>query len=127
MQMALRLIVGLVGLFNMAIGLLFLLAPAKGAEAFFLSPIGSQGLATMRADFPGFFITGGAFALIAALRRDADAVLVPIMLLALAITGRAVSLVADGMGPAAVPPMVAEALMISLLGLYRRSLKGTRP
>lgn len=122
MHNILRVAVGLVGLFNIAIGLAFMFRPAQLAVAFFLTPVGSQGLATLRADFPGFFITGGGFALAAALRRDARAVMVPVALLAIALTGRCVSLLADGMAATAIQPMVVEAVMISLLLLYRRGL-----
>jgi hypothetical protein len=122
MHNILRVAVGLVGLFNIAIGLGFMFRPAQLAAAFFLSPVGSQGLATLRADFPGFFITGGAFAFIASLRRDRAAALVPIALLAIALLGRCISLIADGMAPTAIQPMVAEAVMISLLLLYRQGL-----
>ncbi|MCU0891656.1 MAG: DUF4345 family protein [Sandarakinorhabdus sp.] len=117
----LRLLVGAIGLFNIAIGLGFLFNPAGLAAQFFLIPDGSQGMATLRADFPGFFITGGTFALIGALQKDARALLVPMLLLAIALTGRLVSLLADGMPPTAFPPMVAEAVMITLLAIARRS------
>lgn len=116
----LRILVGGIALFNIAIGLLFLFNPAGAAANFFLIPDGSQGMATLRADFPGFFITGGTFAMIGAVQRDARALLVPMLLLAIAITGRTVSLVADGVGPEALPPMVAEAVMIAVLALARR-------
>lgn len=122
MAAVLRFVVGAIALFNIAIGLLFLFNPAGGAAQFFLIPDGSQGMATLRADFPGFFITGGSFALIGAVQKDARACLVPMMLLVIAISGRTVSLLADGIGPAAIPPMVAEAVMIIALMLYRRSL-----
>jgi hypothetical protein len=122
MTMILRVLVGAVGLFNITIGLLFLFNPAGAAANFFLIPDGSQGMATLRADFPGFFITGGSFALVGAWQKDGRALLVPVMLLAIAITGRTVSLVADGVGPQAIQPMVAEAVMISLLLLCRRML-----
>jgi hypothetical protein len=56
-------------------------------------------MATLRADFPGFFITGGTFALIGAVQKDGRALLVPMLLLAIALTGRCVSLVADGARP----------------------------
>jgi len=117
----LRLLVGAIGLFNIAIGLGFLFNPAGLAAQFFLIPDGSQGMATLRADFPGFFITGGTFALIGAAQKDARALLVPMLLLAIALTGRLVSLLADGMPPTAFPPMVAEAVMITLLAIARRS------
>lgn len=116
-----RVVIGLIGLFNIAIGLGFLLNPAQLAGQFFLSPIGTQGLATLRADFPGFFITGGVFALIGAARKDAGALLVPLLLLAIAIIGRGISLAMDGTAPTAYPPMIVEAVMIAALLLARRS------
>jgi hypothetical protein len=118
----LRIAVGGIALFNIAIGLAFLFNPAGAAANFFLIPDGSQGMATLRADFPGFFITGGTFAMIGAVQRDARALLVPMLLLVIAITGRAVSLVADGVGPEAIPPMVAEAVMITVLAFTRRAM-----
>lgn len=118
----LRLLVGAIGLFNIAIGLGFLFNPAGLAAQFFLIPDGGQGMATLRADFPGFFITGGTFALIGAVRKDTSALLVPMLLLAIALTGRFVSLLADGAAPTAFPPMVAETVMITLLALARRSM-----
>jgi hypothetical protein len=111
----LRLLIALAGLAFIAIGLLFLVHPAEMAKQFFLEPIGSQGLATLRADFPGFFITGGAFALLGALRRDAGLLRVPMVLLAIALFGRSVSLVFDGVAPTAFPPMVVEAVMLALI------------
>jgi len=116
-----RVVIGLIGLFNIAIGLGFLFNPAQLAGQFFLSPIGTQGLATLRADFPGFFITGGVFALIGAVKKDGNALLVPLLLLAIAIIGRSISLAMDGTAPTAYPPMIAEAVMIAALLLGRRS------
>ncbi|WP_156255102.1 DUF4345 family protein [Sandarakinorhabdus oryzae] len=117
----LRILVGVIALFNIGIGLMFLANPAGAAAGFFLSPVGIQGLATLRADFPGFFITGGVCALVGALHKDGRALLVPMLLLAIALAGRFVSLALDGMAPTAVPPMLVEAAMISVLALARRS------
>lgn len=126
MAKILRALVGVIALFNIAIGLMFLFNPAGAAAGFFVIPDGPQGMATVRADFPGFFITGGSFALIGAVQKDGRALLVPIMLLAIALTGRGVSLLADGAPPTAFAPMIAEAVMITVLALARRSL-GARP
>lgn len=119
--MVFRIVVGAIALFNILIGLGFLFNPAGLGAQFFVIPDGAQGMATLRADFPGFFITGGTFALIGAVQRDGRALLVPLLLLALAITGRVVSLVADGMQATAFPPMGAEAVMIIVLALARNS------
>lgn len=120
MTLAMRLIIGLVGLFNAAIGLMFLVNPAKMAADFFLSPVGSQGLATVRADMPAFFLVGGLFALLGALRTDPAPLKVPLLLLAIALFGRTVSLIADGTAPTAYPPMIVEAVMIVLLLVGQR-------
>ena len=121
MRTIMRGVIGLLGLFNLAIGLGFLLAPAKLAAGFFLVPVGSQGLATLRADFPGFFIGVAVFALIAARRGEARPLVVPIVILGLAFLGRCLSLVADGIGPAALTPMAVEAVMLALLTAAYRS------
>lgn len=112
-----RVMVGLVGLFNIALGLGFLIDPAQSGLRFFLTSLGTQGLATMRADFTAFFVTGGTFALVGAWRARRGPLLVPLMLIGIAISGRAISLIADGAPGKAFPPMVVEALMIALLAL----------
>lgn len=125
MRTILRAVIGLIGVFNIAIGLGFLLAPDKLALAFYLVPMGTQGLATLRADFPGFFIGASVFALAGAWTGQARPLLVPIVMLGLALSGRFVSLAIDGMAPTAVQPMVVEAVMITILLLGWRNFKGT--
>lgn len=122
MQMVLRALIGLVGVFNMVVGLGFMLVPARLARTFFLSPIGVEGLATLRADFPGFFIGSSVFAVLAAARNRADVLLVPLLMIAIALSGRVVSLLLDGSTPASFPPIVAEAVMFVLLAGGYRSL-----
>jgi multisubunit Na+/H+ antiporter MnhB subunit len=117
MRTIVRVGVGLVGLFNIVLGLGFLMDPAQAGLRFFLTSLGTQGMATMRADFTAFFVTGGAFALIAAWRARRWPLLVPLSLLSIAIFGRVISLVADGAPAIAFTPMVAEAVMIALLAL----------
>ncbi len=121
MRQGMRVALGLVGLFNMLIGLGFLFNPAKLGAAFALSPVGIQGLATIRADFPAFFLTGGLFALAGAWRADARPLLVPLGLLGIALTGRFVSIAIDGVVATTYPPMLAEAVMIAVIVLARRS------
>ena len=120
MTFMMRLIVGLLGLFLAGMGLMFLINPAEKAADFAMTPVGSQGLASLRADFTAFFLVGGLFALLGAWRTDPAPLKVPILLLAVALFGRTVSLVLDGAGPMAWPPMVAEAVMIAILLLGQR-------
>jgi hypothetical protein len=116
--------IGLVGITMLMIGLGFLFAPAKLALAFYVEPIGSQGLASIRADFSGFFIGASVFALIGAWRQQAAPLLVPLLMVSVALFGRFLSLFLDGKGPAALPPMIAEALMIVILWLGFRAFGG---
>lgn len=121
MDKTIRVTVAVVGLMNLALGLLFLVQPEAMAALFYITPVGSQGLATIRADFPGFFLTGGSFALWGAWMRYSEELKVPILLLSIALFGRFVSLILDGVGPGAFPPMIAEAVMIGVLILGMRS------
>ena len=121
MRTVMRIVIGLVGLLNIGIGLGFLLAPDKLATAFFLAPTTTQGLASLRADFTGFFIGAAVFALIGAWRADPRPLLVPLVMLALALFGRTVSLVIDGRGPEAMGPMILELVMLVLLLAARRT------
>ncbi len=115
MKLIFRLLIGLVGLFNLGMGIAFLTKPADMAADFALTPIGSQGLATIRADFTAFFLVGGLFAVLGAWKAEAGPLKVPALLLAIALFGRTVSLVLDGVAPTAFPPMIAEAVMVLIL------------
>jgi hypothetical protein len=115
MRTAMRGLIGLVGIFNLALGLGFLFDPVKLGESFFLSPTGTQGLATLRGDFSGFFVGAALFALCGAYYERADLLLVPLGMLAIADAGRAFSLIVDGASPIAFQPMIAEWIMIALL------------
>lgn len=115
MKLIFRLLVGLTALFNIGMGLAFLLRPAEMAADFFLTPHGSQGLATLRADFTAFFLVGGLFALLGAWRADPTPLKVPALLLSVALFGRTVSLLLDGVAATAFPPMIVEGVMILIL------------
>lgn len=121
MHFILRILIGLLGVFYTLLGIGFLLQPMDMAASFFLEPVGIQGMATLRADFTAFFLTGGLFALYAAVKDLREALLVPLALIATAFTGRIVSLALDGMEPTAVQPMVVEAVTIALLLLALRT------
>jgi hypothetical protein len=123
MRNAMRGGIALVGLFNLALGLGFLVDPAGFGAKFFLAPVGLQGLATLRADFTALFVGNAAFALIGAWRGRADLLTIPITLLGIALAARFVSLALDGAAPDAFPPMVVEAVMLAILIAGRRALR----
>ena len=121
MKRTMQILIGLVGIINVVIGLSFLFNPATMATEFALSPIGTQGMATMRADFPAFFLTGAVFSLIGAWRADRGPLMVPLMLLTLALIGRFLSIAFDGTAPTTFQPMIVEATMAALLVLAIRA------
>lgn len=123
MQTMVRMLVGLVGALNLSVGLAFLFAPARMAKAFYVTPIGVEGMATLRADFPGFFIGAAVFALWAAISSRAEHLVVPLVLLCIVFAGRCVSVALDGSAPNSFPVMAAEAAMIAVLLTALRSLK----
>ena len=122
MRTILRATIALLGLFNLAIGTDFLLAPKRLAAAFSIAPLGAQGMATIRADFPGFFIGVAVFALVGAWSGQARPLLVPMLLLGVAFFGRIISIGFDGMSATTAPPMIAEAVMLAILFLGWRNL-----
>lgn len=126
MRQVMRMVLVVIGLFNIAIGLGFLIAPMQFAEKFFVAPMTVQGMATLRADFPAFFITASVFALYGAWTMRRAPLLVPMALLVIALFGRFVSIALDGMSATTAPPMVAEALMIAALALAYRVFDAPR-
>jgi hypothetical protein len=121
MKRAMQILIGLVGLFNIVIGLGFLFTPARMAVEFAISPVGTQGMATMRADFPAFFLTVAVFSLIGAWRANQPPLLVPLALMSIALFGRFVSIALDGTAPTTLFPMMVEAVTIALLILAYRA------
>lgn len=115
MRFVLTALVFLFGLFDLFMGLNFLLNPAETALGFGLSANGVQGLSTLRADFTAFFGVVAACMMIGAWRRNADLLLVPVAVMGVAVLVRGVSLVLDGAYPGWQVPMTVEALHVVLL------------
>ena len=114
MQALARLAAALVGLFGVALGLWFFADTNAAAAAFFVQPLGNAGLATLRADMSAFFLVSGLWAFYAAWHGRGGALLVPAALYAIAISGRAVNLIAAGFYERAAIPMIVEALLVAL-------------
>lgn len=122
MQNLIRGLVGVVGLLALAMALSFWIDPARPAAKLGLEAMGSLGLATIRADLGGFFGAAGALALLAAIRNRADLLLAPLVMIAIALSGRLITLLVSGPSPALIPPMVVEAVLLAILVLGRRVL-----
>ncbi len=115
MRFVLTALIFLFGLFDLMIGLSFLLNPAETAVGFGISANGIQGLSTIRADFTAFFGVVAVCMMIGAWRRNADLLLVPAAVMGIAVTVRGLSLAIDGTYPGWHVPMLVEALHVALL------------
>lgn len=115
MRLILTALIFLFGLFDLFMGLNFLLNPVETAKGFGLEAIGTQGMSSLRADFMSFFGVIAACMMIGAWRRNADLLLVPAALMGTAVVVRAFSLAVDGTYAGFQVPMTVEILHVVLL------------
>lgn len=120
--MILRVAIGLAGLLFVILALSFLLDPQGAAARLGVAALTPLGHATLRGDFFAFFAVGGGLAIAGAAREDARLLLAPLLLIALTLAGRVITVAASGFDPAMGPPMLVEAVTIVLLWLGRRVL-----
>ncbi len=115
MRLILTALIFLFGLFDLFMGLNFLLNPISTAQGFGLVPTGVQGLSSLRADFTAFFGVVALCMMIGAWRRNGDLLLVPAALMGTAVTVRAIALGLDGAYPGFAVPMAVEIAHVVLL------------
>lgn len=121
-QGVVRGLVGLAGLLSLLIASRFWLAPAEIAATMGLAAEGPVGLGTIRADMAAFFGAAAILSLTAAIRNEARWLSPVLLLLALALAGRVFNLMSTGGGAALIPPMVIEAVLITIMGVGYRVL-----
>lgn len=114
MRLILTALLFLFGLFNLLLGVGFILDPVGSGTTFNLSPIGVGGLAVLRADFTAFFLVAGGCQLWGGWKRNGDLLLVPALVFGIACTARAISVALDGTYPGFAVPMVVEAVQVIL-------------
>ena len=114
MRLILTALLFLFGLFNLMLGIGFLVDPTNLGTTFNLSPVGLGGLAVLRADMTAFFLVAGGCQLWGGWQRNGDLLLVPALLFGIAFTGRAISAALDGTYPGFAMPMAVEALQVAL-------------
>lgn len=115
MRFAITAVVFLLGLLDLFMGFNFLFNPLETGAGLGVSPLGTQGMSTMRADFTAFFCVVAVCMMIGAWRRNADLLLVPMAVMGIAVTVRGLSLFLDGPYPGWQVPMVVEALHVIVL------------
>jgi len=115
MRLVLTALIFLIGLFDLLMAASFLFTPLEVAQGLGVVPVASAGISTIRADFTAFFGVAGFAMLWGAWRRNADLLLVPMLLFAVSFLGRALDLVLTGPYPGWPVPMAVEAIEVLLL------------
>ena len=121
MQKTLRVAIGLFGILFIVLAVGFLLDPAQAASKLGVGPLAPLGLATLRGDFFAFFGAGGILSIAGAVHNDARYLTAPLLMLAMTLAGRLVTVAASGFDAAMAPPMIVEAVIVLLLALGYRS------
>lgn len=117
MQVVIRALVGLLGLAGVLIALRIWMAPEAVAVQLGLGVSDSLGVATIRADVAGFFGGAGAISLFAAIRNRGRLLVAPLVLVSIALTGRVLTVALNGYNETMLPPMVIEAVLVTVLGV----------
>jgi hypothetical protein len=117
MRFILTALIFVIGLFDLLMASSFLFTPMTAGQSLGVAPFqgAAAGLSTIRADFTSFFGVAGFAMLWGAWRRNADLLLVPLLLFAVTLTGRALDLLWSGTYPNWALPMSVEAVEVVLL------------
>lgn len=122
MILMLRALLFVGGLFFVLMGIGFLLDPVGSGANFGIAPQGTMGMASIRADMTAFFIVAGGCLIWGAYARKGDPLLVSAALMAIALIGRVVTLIADGPHDLFWQPMLVEAVTVIVALICSRVL-----
>ncbi|HEX8901740.1 DUF4345 family protein [Vitreimonas sp.] len=120
MKLVLRIVLGLAGLVFVVMGLAFWANPATPAARLGIEAASALGTSSLRADMAAFFGVAGGLTLLAAVRANARLLTAPLLMIAIALTGRIITVIVDGYTPDMMQPMVIEAILLALLAAGRR-------
>jgi hypothetical protein len=123
MQIAIRIVAGLLGGLGALAAILFWFMTDSAAHGIGLDATGAMGLAAVRADIAGFFGAQALFALLTAWTGRAEYALPPVVLMSFALFGRALSIALGGFDPAIVSGMLIEAVCIAIFVVAWRVLR----
>ena len=115
MHVILSAIILALAILDLVLGTGFLVNPATSGADFGLAATTTHGNSTMRGDMTAFFYIAALSMGWGAWRRRGDVLLPALGLFAIAFTGRAINLVAEGPYDGWIVPMAVEALHVAVL------------
>lgn len=122
-MLALRIVLGALGLLSLMVAARILVDPSAAAVQFGLLVNGELGQATLRADVAALFAATGGLSAFAALKGDGRFLLGPVCLIGAALAGRLLNLVAAGFTLNQVAPILIEVVTVAILAAGFRSLR----
>ena len=123
MMLAMRIVLGALGLLSLMVAARVLADPSAAAVQFGLEVSGALGQATLRADVAALFAVTGGLSVLATLKGDGRSLLGPVCLIGAALAGRLLNLVAAGFTVDQVAPILIEVVVLAVLFAGFRSLR----
>lgn len=116
MQIAIKVVVGLIALLLLVMAFNLMFDPADSALGFNVTPIGIDGLGTLRADLGGMFLASAVLLVLGLVQQKAQWFYAVAILMGLIALGRLIGFVLDG-GPSDVtlPAFIAELVFVAIL------------
>lgn len=123
MKSVLRLVTGAIGALALLLAARLWLAPADAAARLGITAMGGLGLATIRADMAGFFGAAGILAAAAAWQNRARLLTAPLIMVAIALSGRILTYLGGAHDANMIQPMAVEAVLVALFAAGRLQLR----
>ena len=116
-ELILRVLSGVIGFLFLVLGLGFLILPEVFATSLFVEPARAIGINSLRGDFGALFLGMSFFCLLGTLSAHRWMLLVPVVFLALVVTGRLTSFLVDDLPMVMAGTLVTELVFLSVLTL----------
>ena len=116
MQIAIKVVVGLIALLLLVMAFNLMFDPADSALGFNVTPIGIDGLSTLRGDLGGMFLASAVLLVLGLVQQKAQWFYAVAILMGLIALGRLIGFVLDG-GPSDVtlPAFIVELVFVAIL------------
>lgn len=115
MELTLQILVALATVMLAGLGTMSMFAPRRMVKNFAIEPIGTTGVSTIRSVIGGLFIASVVMLVYGLVAGQTLGFVAVALVLGVVAFGRVVGLFADGFDKAVVPPLLVEAVIITVL------------